>query len=40
MIVDDEWLRIGSSNLSNRSMGVDSECDVTVEAQGDRSAAR
>ena len=36
MIVDDEWLRIGSSNLSNRSMGVDSECDVTAEAQGDR----
>jgi uncharacterized membrane protein YdjX (TVP38/TMEM64 family) len=35
MIVDDEWLRIGSSNLSNRSMGVDTECDVTVEAQGD-----
>jgi uncharacterized membrane protein YdjX (TVP38/TMEM64 family) len=34
MIVDDEWLRIGSSNLSNRSMGVDSECDVTVEAEG------
>jgi phospholipase D1/2 len=35
MIVDDEWLRIGSSNLSNRSMGVDTECDVTVEAQGE-----
>lgn len=35
MIVDDEWLRIGSSNLSNRSMGVDTECDVTIEAQGD-----
>jgi len=35
MVVDDEWLRIGSSNLSNRSMGVDSECDVTIEAQGD-----
>jgi phospholipase D1/2 len=34
MIVDDEWLRVGSSNLSNRSMGVDTECDVTVEAQG------
>lgn len=34
MIVDDEWLRIGSSNLSNRSMGVDSECDVTIEAEG------
>jgi len=34
MVVDDEWLRIGSSNISNRSMGVDSECDVVVEAQG------
>ncbi|HYC36648.1 MAG TPA: VTT domain-containing protein [Usitatibacter sp.] len=35
MVVDDEWLRIGSSNISNRSMGVDTECDVTLEAQGD-----
>ena len=35
MIVDDEWLRIGSSNISNRSMGVDTECDVTIEARGD-----
>jgi phospholipase D1/2 len=35
MVVDDEWLRIGSSNLSNRSMGMDTECDVTLEAQGD-----
>ena len=34
MIVDDEWLRIGSANLSNRSMGMDTECDVTVEARG------
>jgi phospholipase D1/2 len=38
MIVDDEWLRIGSSNLSNRSMGMDTECDVTIEAQGDERA--
>ncbi|HET6265389.1 MAG TPA: VTT domain-containing protein [Usitatibacter sp.] len=35
MVVDDEWLRVGSSNISNRSMGVDTECDVTVEARGD-----
>jgi phospholipase D1/2 len=35
MAVDDEWLRIGSANLSNRSMGMDTECDVTVEAKGD-----
>jgi len=34
-VVDDEWLRIGSANLSNRSMGMDTECDVTLEAQGD-----
>ena len=34
MIVDDEWLRVGSSNLSNRSMGMDSECDVAFEARG------
>ena len=40
MIVDDEWLRIGSANLSNRSMGMDTECDVTVEAQGDAGVKR
>jgi phospholipase D1/2 len=36
MIVDDEWLRIGSANLSNRSMGMDTECDVTLEAKGEK----
>jgi phosphatidylserine/phosphatidylglycerophosphate/cardiolipin synthase-like enzyme/uncharacterized membrane protein YdjX (TVP38/TMEM64 family) len=35
MIVDDEWLRVGSSNFSNRSMGLDTECDALVEAEGD-----
>jgi len=35
MIVDDELVRIGSANLSRRSMVVDSECDVAVEACGD-----
>jgi len=35
MIVDDEALRIGSSNLNNRSMGLDTECDVLVEADAD-----
>ena len=34
MAVDDEWLRVGSANLSNRSMGLDTECDVTFEAGG------
>ena len=32
MVVDDRLLRIGSSNLSNRSMGFDAECDVAIEA--------
>lgn len=31
VIIDDRILKIGSSNLSNRSMRVDSECDITVE---------
>lgn len=32
MIVDDRLLRIGSSNLNNRSLGLDSECDVVIDA--------
>jgi phospholipase D1/2 len=34
IIVDDEVLRIGSANLANRSMGLDTECDLTIEASG------
>jgi len=33
MIVDDVLLHVGSSNLNNRSMGLDSECDLAIEAQ-------
>jgi phosphatidylserine/phosphatidylglycerophosphate/cardiolipin synthase-like enzyme/uncharacterized membrane protein YdjX (TVP38/TMEM64 family) len=40
MIVDDEWLRVGSANLSNRSMGLDTECDLTLEAGGRDEVAR
>ena len=32
MIVDDEILRIGSANMNNRSMGLDSECDMFIDA--------
>ncbi len=32
MIVDDEVLRIGSANMNNRSMGLDTECDVFLDA--------
>ncbi len=30
MIIDDTFARVASSNLSNRSMGLDSECDLAV----------
>jgi phosphatidylserine/phosphatidylglycerophosphate/cardiolipin synthase-like enzyme/uncharacterized membrane protein YdjX (TVP38/TMEM64 family) len=36
MVIDDRFVRIGSSNLSNRSMGLDSECDLLVEAAADQ----
>lgn len=35
MIVDDGFLRVGSANLNNRSMGADTECDLAFEADGD-----
>lgn len=39
MIVDDNVLRIGSSNIDRRSMGFDTECDVAVEAPDDATRA-
>jgi phosphatidylserine/phosphatidylglycerophosphate/cardiolipin synthase-like enzyme len=36
IIVDDVFLRIGSSNLNNRSMGLDSECDLAIEAANEQ----
>ncbi|MFW5770752.1 MAG: VTT domain-containing protein, partial [Spirochaetota bacterium] len=35
IIIDNTLLHVGSANLSNRSMGFDSECDVTLEAIDD-----
>ncbi len=32
IVVDAKLLRIGSSNLNNRSLGFDSECDIAIEA--------
>jgi len=39
MIADDRLLRIGSANLCNRSMSVDSECDLVLEARGQPQVA-
>jgi phosphatidylserine/phosphatidylglycerophosphate/cardiolipin synthase-like enzyme len=32
LIVDDEIVRVGSANMNNRSMGLDSECDLFIDA--------
>ena len=34
MVVDGELARVGSANFSHRSMGMDTECDVAVDADG------
>ena len=33
MVIDDSFLRIGSANINNRSMGADTECDLAIEAK-------
>ncbi len=38
-IVDDVFLRIGSANLNNRSGGLDTECDMAVEAEPGEAGA-
>ena len=35
IVIDDELVRVGSANLNNRSMGLDTECDLTFEARGE-----
>ncbi|MEX2124201.1 MAG: phospholipase D-like domain-containing protein [Woeseia sp.] len=38
MVIDDTLLRVGSSNLNNRSMCFDTECDLAFEARNDSPA--
>lgn len=38
LFVDDVFMKVGSSNMSNRSMSLDTECDISVES-GDNAAA-
>jgi uncharacterized membrane protein YdjX (TVP38/TMEM64 family) len=35
LIVDDRYLRVGSANICNRSMGTDTECDLTLACEDD-----
>jgi uncharacterized membrane protein YdjX (TVP38/TMEM64 family) len=39
MVIDDRMLRVASSNLSNRSMGLDAECDLFIVANDGSDAA-
>jgi phosphatidylserine/phosphatidylglycerophosphate/cardiolipin synthase-like enzyme len=32
MVVDDQFIRVGSSNFNNRSLRLDTECDVAIKA--------
>jgi len=33
LFVDDYFLRVGSANMNNRSMGLDSECDLLIDGR-------
>ena len=37
MIIDDHYLRVGSSNVNNRSMALDTECDIVIEGNSEES---
>jgi len=39
LVIDDVLLRIGSANLNNRSMGLETECDVFIGALDDEDRA-
>jgi phospholipase D1/2 len=34
LVVDNRLVRVGSANLANRSMGLDTECDLAFESDG------
>ncbi len=39
LVIDEEVVRVGSSNFNNRSLRLDTECDVTIEHDGPAIAA-
>ena len=40
MIIDERLARVGSSNTSNRSMGLDTECDLAIEATAQKKIGK
>ena len=39
-IVDDDLAMVGSANLADRSLGIDTECNLAIEARGDARVRR
>ena len=39
LVIDDAFVKLGSANFSNRSMGLDTECDLAVETYDETSGA-
>ncbi len=37
LVIDDRLAKVGSSNLSSRSMGLDTECDLAIEARDEKT---
>jgi phosphatidylserine/phosphatidylglycerophosphate/cardiolipin synthase-like enzyme/uncharacterized membrane protein YdjX (TVP38/TMEM64 family) len=37
MVVDDRFAMVGSANLSDRSMGLDTELNIAIESNGDKT---
>ncbi|WP_233280643.1 phospholipase D-like domain-containing protein [Devosia rhizoryzae] len=40
LVADDTVLKVGSSNINNRSLRLDTECDITIVADADDEAVR
>jgi uncharacterized membrane protein YdjX (TVP38/TMEM64 family) len=40
MIVDEQWLLVGSANFANRSMSLDTECNLLIQAREQRRTSR
>jgi phospholipase D1/2 len=38
LVVDEHIIKVGSANFTNRSLGLDSECDLVVDARGQPGA--
>jgi phospholipase D1/2 len=38
LVIDDRLAKIGSANLSSRSMGLDTECDLAIEASDTKTS--